>query len=110
MVYRFRRMSNDNTNDSSIIERARDLVSQHMPNRNDASASVFFGPPAFGAGVAVAAYNGFNLEPTFSLVFGSMGMVVAARCICSTENGEHALLRSFVAGFVSAGVFRYFFF
>jgi hypothetical protein len=43
-------------------------------------------------------------------VFGTIGMINLSKYVCSTQNGEYALVRSFVAGFVCSGVFRYYFF
>lgn len=102
-------MSSNDESTPSVMDRAKETVMLRFSSQESA-ASQYFGPPAFCAGAALAAYSGVHLEPTASLIFGTIGMTFFAQCICSIENGEYALLRSFVAGFVSSGVFRHFFF
>jgi uncharacterized membrane protein HdeD (DUF308 family) len=96
------------SNNDSILNQVKEIVLVRLSLPS--TASKYFGPPVFCAGAAFAAHTATNLKPTLSLVFGTIGMINLSRFVCSVGNGEHALLRSFAAGFVCSGVFRYYFF
>lgn len=77
------------------------------PSEPQSTAAMLLGVPALCAGAALAAYKGAKLAPSFTLIFGTFGLVALANGFCSDENGESTVVRAFTTGFVTAGVFQY---